>query len=193
MRSGELYYVGERAALITFVVKKVIPSLTLIYFIFLVVLSFFYGINPIVVSLVLTSFYVFLGFFLVERYTIGKGYLYSVFRDFLLNTLVLTFVSWILGDLLIFYVLPKLWNLFVSWYLNVEGKFSLMVAKIVYAVLNPIFNRAVEFIYPYVQVYLYTSPVKALSLAGVYLYFLYLSRKRKNRFVYRMERLKKRA
>lgn len=193
MRSGELYYVGERAALITFILKKVVPSLTLIYLIFLIVLSYFYGWNPLIVSLVLTAFYVFLSFLLVERYTIGGGYLYLVFRDFLLNTLILTFVSWILGDILIFYVLPRLWELFLEWYLNVEGRFSYMVAKIVYTVLNPLFNRAVEFVYPYVQVYLFTSPVKAFSLAGVYLYFVWLSRRRRNRLVYRMERLRKRS
>ncbi len=193
MKSGDLYYVGERASVITFVIRKVIPSMTLLYWIFLVSLSFLYGFNPVVVSLVLVSFYTFLGFVLVERYTIGQGYLYAVFKDFLLNTLIFTFVMWLFTDLFIFYVLPKLWQVFLDWYLNVKGGISYMVAKSAYRLFNPILNRVVEFITPYVHIYLFTSPVKALSLASIYVYFIYLSRRRRSRMNYKFERFRKRA
>ena len=193
VRSSDLYYVGEKAAVITFVIKKVVPSMTFLYWLFLIVLSFFYGFNPVVVSLLLTAFYVFMGFLLVERYTIGQGYLYAVFKDFLLHTLVFTFVTWVLGELLIFYLLPKLWTFFLAWYLNIEGGFSYTVAKMFYDILNPVLNRLIEFITPYVYIYLLTSPVKVFSLLSIYLYFLYLSRKRKSRLEYKMERFKKNA
>ncbi len=193
VKSRDLYYVGERASVIAFVIKKAVPSMTFLYWLFLIVLSLFYGFNPVVVSLVLIGFYVFLGFLLVQRYTLGQGYLYVVFKDFLLHTLVFTFVMWILGDLLIFYLLPGLWRAFLDWYLNVEGRFSYMIAEIAYRFLNPVLNRLIEVLSPYVYLYLMTSPVKAMSLAGVYIYFHYLSKKRKSRFIYKLERFKKHA
>ena len=193
IRSRELYYLGERAVLITFVIKKVVPSLSLLYWIFLVVLSFVYGFNPILVSLILTGIYVFLGFLLVDRYTVGQGYLYLVFKDFLVHTLVFTFVTWVLGEVLLFWLLPKLWQMFLNWYLNVEGGVSYMFAEILYKYLNPILNRVMEVALPYVYVYMITSPVKVLSLSSVYLYFLYLSKRRKSRLSYKFERFKKRA
>jgi len=191
IESKELYYVGERAAVVTFVIKKIIPSLTLIYWIFFFILSFFYRFNPVVVALVLISVYTFLGFLLVERYTIGRGYLYLVFRDFLINTLIFTFAAWILTDIFVFYLLPRLWEAFLGWYTNVKGEMSYMVAKAVYSVLNPVFNRAAEVIFPYIYVYLYTSPVKVFSLAGVYFFFLFLSRQRRSRLQYKFNRFRK--
>jgi len=166
IESKELYYVGERAAVVTFVIKKIIPSLTLIYWIFFFILSFFY-------------------------YTIGRGYLYLVFRDFLINTLIFTFAAWILTDIFVFYLLPRLWEAFLGWYTNVKGEMSYMVAKAVYSVLNPVFNRAAEVIFPYIYVYLYTSPVKVFSLAGVYFFFLFLSRQRRSRLQYKFNRFRK--
>ncbi len=101
IKSKELYYSYERIALAGFVLKHVVSAMAGVYFLILFAGHFLFNISPMTLAIFIAFSYTLLGFFLVERYTLGNGYLYVIFRDFLLNTLVFTFFVWILSDTLL--------------------------------------------------------------------------------------------
>lgn len=197
IKSKELYYSYERIALAGFVLKHVVSGMTLSYLLLVIFGYILFGISPIILSLFIAFLYTFLGFILVERYTIGRGYLSIVFRDFLLNTLVFTFFVWILSDTLIFYIFPKLWNSFESWFFS-EGYGK--INSLIYGVLSDLMNTLkpyagnfIKFTKPYFELYTLIAPVKAFSLLAVYAYFVYLSRQRKDTLRWKIKRFKKLA
>ena len=170
----ELYFTNEKFSLFYFILKKVISLITLMYLFGFFVGSFIYSQNPVFVSFLLTTFYTFLGFLLVHRYTIPQGYLYVIFKDFLIWTLFFSFLFFVLSDLLLFYFIPKLLSTFAHYCLNIQ---TYVLFEFCFK-LYPYFYKAYEFIYPYLYAYVYTSLVKFLLMSLIYAYFLFLSKKR---------------
>ena len=197
IKSKELYYSYERIALAGFVLKHVVSAMTGVYFLVLFAGHFLFNVSPLTLAILVAFSYTLLGFFLVERYTLGNGYLYVIFRDFLLNTLVFTFFVWILSDTLLFYVLPKAWESFTNWFFTKgEGNINKLFYEVLYDIitlLSPAISKFVEFAKPYFELYTLIAPVKAFSLLAIYAYFLYLSRARKDTLKWKMKRFKKLA
>ncbi len=197
IRSRELYYSYERIALAGFVLKHVVSAMTGVYFLVLFAGHFLFNVSPLTLAVFVAFSYTLLGFFLVERYTLGNGYLYVIFRDFLLNTLVFTFFVWILSDTLLFYVLPKAWEGFINWFFTKgEGNLNEFFYQVIYDVislLSPAVLKLIELAKPYVELYTLIAPVKAFSLLAIWVYFVYLSKARRDTLKWKLKRFKRLA
>ncbi len=197
IKSRELYYSYERIALAGFVLKHVVSAMTGVYFLVLFAGHFLFNVSPLTLAILIAFSYTLLGFFLVERYTLGNGYLYVIFRDFLLNALVFTFFVWILSDTLLFYVLPKAWEGFINWFFTKgEGNLNEFFYQVLYDVislLSPVVLKLIEIAKPYVELYTLIAPVKAFSLLAIWAYFIYLSKTRRDTLKWKLKRFKRLA
>ncbi|WP_461829988.1 hypothetical protein [Aquifex sp.] len=73
IKSRELYYSYERIVLAGFVLKHVVSAMTGVYFLVLFAGHFLFNVSPLTLAILIAFSYTLLGFFLVERYTLGEN------------------------------------------------------------------------------------------------------------------------
>lgn len=186
MNSTDLYYTQERIGeLPNFIFKHV---LLWINFAYLGVLLAGYWIvrdKFILFAVVLSAFYLFGGIWFVNRYCVGRGYLYNVAKDFLTWLTIFAFVSWFFWDTMIFWLVPKLYKLFVAWLFDPSSqtgtinKFIYPAAFEIYRIISP----HVENLFGMKHIVLmlwFTAPIKIFSLIFPLTYFFIISRLRKS-------------
>jgi len=185
MNSADLYYQEEKTELIWFVFRHVVLWVNVAYFVIIVTGYFFFKDKFILMHLGFSLAYFLGGIWFVHRYTLGRGYLYQLVRDFLFWTTSAVFVSWVVTEFFSFWLIPRLWHLFVAWLFDPASQQG-SISKLLYPVLLEIYKMIEPHVYNlfgtkrFLVWYFALAPVKVFSIAFPYLYFLIYSRTRKS-------------
>jgi len=179
--SKNLYYVEEKMEIMTFVLRHVVLWVNVAYWIIVVAGYFLFMDKFLLFHLGFALVYLFGGIWVVHRYTIGRGYLYQLTRDFLMWTTVFVFLSWIISEFIALWLVPRLWKLFELWLFDPASQVGAINSILYPAALN-----AYWMIKPHIHDvfgmknfllwYFVLAPVKVFSLSFPYIYFLLYSR-----------------
>ena len=186
MNSTDLYYTQERVGeLPNFIMKHVLLWVNLAYIMVLFAGYWIMRDKFVLFAVVLSLFYFFGGIWFVNRYCIGRGYLYQVARDFLMWVTVFTMTSWFIWDTIIFWLVPRLYRLFVAWLFDPSSQVG-TINKLLYPTALYIYKM----IAPHVEnlfgmkgiivMFWFTAPIKVFALMFPLIYFVVVSKLRKS-------------
>ena len=183
--SSNLYYVEERTELMHFVFRHVVLWINLAYFLIIVSGYFFFKEKFFLMHLGFSLLYFVGGVWFVHRYTVGKGYLYMIVRDFLLWLTVFVLLGWIVVEFVSFWLIPKLWRVFEAWLFDpysAEG----VINRLLYPALLYFYNMVKPHVYDlfgakkFLVWYFALAPVKVFIFAFPLVYFLLYTRFKKS-------------
>ena len=185
MNSGNLYYVEEKTELMNFVLRHVVLWINIAY-ILIIVSGYFFFRDKFLLMHFLFSFLYFLGgVWFVHRYTVGRGYLYMIVRDFLVFLSVFVFISWIVTEFITFWLIPKLWKAFEAWLFDPYSQQG-AINEILYPTALYIYRMISPHVYDlfgtkqFLVWYFLLAPVKVFSLSFPFIYFIIFLKVRRN-------------
>lgn len=110
-----LYYMQEKTYMWIFILREYLKWVSFSYLLISISLSIILKINFVLSTIASAFFYGFFSLWIVHRYLWGNGYLYRVLKDFLWGSFLLSLFLWIGMEVLMFTLLPELWEKFEYW------------------------------------------------------------------------------
>lgn len=185
VKSENLYYVQEKMELMHFVFKHIVFWINIEYFAIILFGYFIFKQNFLFLIILFAFSYFALGIWFVHRYTIGRGYLYLIVKDFLFYSGILAFMSSLVWEIILMVIVPVLWKLFEAWLFDPSSKEGFL-NQVLYEPSLIIYNFLKPHIYnlfglrDFIKIYFALTPVKLFVIFSPYLYFLYYSKKKEN-------------
>ncbi len=179
--SRNLYYVEERTELMGFVIRHVVFWINLEYLIIIITGYFFFKDKFLIMHLLFSLSYLILSMWFIHRYTVGRGYLYLIVKDFLTFLTVFVFLSQIVTEFLTFWVVPKLWKAFEMWLLDPSSRYG-VINELIYPTALYVYNLISPHVYDlfgmkrFLLWYFALAPVKVFALTFPFVYFLIYSK-----------------
>ena len=179
--SGNLYYVEEKTELMNFVLRHVVLWINLAYLMVIVSGYFFFREKFLILHLVFSLLYFLGGIWFVHRYTVGRGYLYMVVRDFLVFLTAFVFLSWIVTEFFCFWLVPKLWKAFEVWLFDPYARQG-FVNELLYPAASYIYGMIKPHLYDlfgtkkFLIWYFALTPIKVFALTFPLVYFMLYSK-----------------
>jgi len=185
INSSNLYYQEEKTELMMFVVRHVVLWINVAYFVIILSGYFIFRDKFLILHLSFSVLYFLAGMWIVHRYTVGRGYLYMLVRDFLFWTTAFVLLTWIVSEFLSFWLVPKLWKMFEAWLFDPSSQQG-TINKLLYPVCYEVYSLIKPHIYDlfgtkkFIMWYFALAPVKVFSIGFPYAYFLIYSKTRKS-------------
>jgi len=181
LSSANLYYVEEKTELMGFVLRHVVLWINIAYIIIIISGYFFFREKFLIMHLVFSLLYFAGGVWFVHRYTVGRGYLYMIVRDFLMWLTAFVFLSWIIMEFISFWLVPKLWKLFEAWLFDPYSRQG-VINEFLYPAAFWFYNLIKPHLYDlfgtkkFLLWYFALAPVKVFALTFPFIYFLLYSK-----------------
>lgn len=185
MDSKQFYFTGEKQSLIMFVYSHTSFWVFITYLLLLLTAKMVFDVPTMYGVLAIGLVWLLFGFWFVNKYTWGDGYLWSVTRDFMVNIAIASVIISITTDFIILYLIPIGYKMLVEWANSgsKEGPLNILAESVIVwiqTLFKPAIKEINTNIKEFLPAYLSISAVKIFSFTVPAVYMFYLHKKRKN-------------
>lgn len=175
-----LYYTEEKTQLWIFVFREYLKWVSFTYLITGLTFSLILGLNFIASTLISAFVYGLASIWIVHRYLWGRGYLYTVLRDFLWASFWLSLIMWLGLELFLFYTVPYAWFAFERWLFTPDKS---TLTQLVYTPALFFYLTIKQYLHSEVfnnilNSFFITLPIKVFAFLIPIFYFYYIRRYR---------------
>lgn len=175
-----LYYTEEKTQLWVFVFREYLKWVSFTYLITGLTFSLILGLNFIASTLISAFVYGLASIWIVHRYLWGRGYLYTVLRDFLWASFWLSLIMWLGLELFLFYTVPYAWSAFERWLFTPDKS---TLTQLVYTPALFFYLTIKQYLHSEVfnnilKSFFITLPIKVFAFLIPIFYFYYIRRYR---------------